>query len=176
MEKNLLLGDNWKDNLAAVYEHIKNDCALSDYELKHGKYTRGIIVADDETGEMLTSVKEALKYDELAADGKVNEITVDEQWPLGSTEKCWAKLLAEARKINHGLLVVNVNDIRIFNKHTWSIKQLAKQEDDFTFNEYVLLVIKDIPWTKVKEYAKKHNEGQFDAMMDVYRRIRPDKG
>ena len=174
MEKNLLLGDNWKDNLAAVYEHIKNDCDPADR--KHGWNRRGIIVADDETGEMLTLVKEALKYDELAAAGKVNEITVDEQWPLGSTEKCWAKLLAEARKINHGLLVVNVNDIRIFNKHTWSIKQLAKQEDDSTFNEYVLLVIKDIPWTKVKEYAKKHNEGQFDAMMDVYRRIRPDKG
>ena len=86
------------------------------------------------------------------------------------------KLLTEGWKINHGLLVVNVSDIRIFNKHTWSIKQLAKQEDDFTFNEYVLLVIKDIPWTKVKEYAKKHDEGQFDDMMDVYRRIRPDKG
>ena len=174
MEKNLLLDDYWKDTLAAVYEHIKHDCDPDDYD--HGWNRRGIIVADDETGEMLTLVKEALKYDELAAAGKVNEITVDEQWPLGSTEKCWAKLLTEARKINHGLLVVNVNDIRIFNKHTWSIKQLAKQEDDFTFNEYVLLVIKDIPWTKVKEYAKKHNEGQFDAMMDVYRRIRPDKG
>ena len=174
MEKNLLLDEYWTDIFKSVYEHIKLDCDPEDYD--NGWSRRGLIVADDETGEMLTSVKEALKYDELAADGKVNEITVDEQWPLGSTEKCWAKLLAEARKINHGLLVVNVNDIRIFNKHTWSIKQLAKQEDDSTFNEYVLLVIKDIPWTKVKEYAKKHNEGQFDAMMDVYRRIRPDKG
>ena len=172
MEKNLLLDDYWKDTLAAVYEHIKNDCDPDDYD--HWN-RRGIIVADDETGEMLTLVKEALKYDELAAAGKVNEITVDEQWPLGSTEKCWAKLLAEARKINHGLLVVNVNDIRIFNKHTWSIKQLAKQEDDSTFNEYVLLVIKDIPWTKVKDYAKKHNKGQFDAMMQFYNRIRPDE-
>ena len=173
MEKNLLLDEYWTDALEAVCEHIKHNCDPDHYCWWP---KRGLIVADDETGEMLTLVKEALKYDELAADGKVNEITVDEQWPLGSTEKCWAKLLAEARKINHGLLVVNVNDIRIFNKHTWSIKQLAKQEDDFTFNEYVLLVIKDIPWTKVKEYAKKHNEGQFDAMMDVYRRIRPDKG
>ena len=172
MEKNLLLDDYWKDTLAAVYEHIKNDCDPDDYD--HWN-RRGIIVADDETGQMLTLVKEALKYDELAAAGKVNEITVDEQWPLGSTEKCWAKLLAEARKINHGLLVVNVNDIRIFNKHTWSIKQLAKQEDDYTFNEYVLLVIKDIPWTIVKDYAKKHNKGQFDAMMQFYNRIRPDE-
>ena len=170
MEKNLLLDDYWKDTLAAVYEHIKNDCDPDDYD--HWN-RRGIIVADDETGEMLTLVKEALKYDELAAAGKVNEITVDEHWPLGSKEKCRMKLLTEGWKINHGLLVVNVSDIRIFNKHTWSIKQLAKQEDDFTFNEYVLLVIKDIPWTKVKEYAKKHNEGQFDDMMDVYRRIRP---
>ena len=174
MEKNLLLADYWTNKLAAVYEHIKNDCDPDDYN--HGWNRRGIIVADDETGEMLTLVKEALKYDELAAAGKVNEITVDEQWPLGSKEKCRMKLLTEGWKINHGLLVVNVSDIRIFNKHTWSIKQLAKQEDDFTFNEYVLLVIKDIPWTKVKEYAMKHNEGQFDDMMDVYRRIRPDKG
>ena len=174
MEKNQLLGDNWKDKLAAVYEHIKNDCDPDDYN--HGWNRRGIIVADDETGEMLTLVKEALKYDELAAAGKVNEITVDEQWPLGSTEKCWAKLLTEARKINHGLLVVNVNDIRIFNKHTWSIKQLAKQEaEDLKFNEYVLLVIKDIPWTKVRDYAEKHDEGEFDAMMQFYRRIRPDE-
>ena len=32
---------------------------------------RGIIVADDKTGELLASVKEALKYDELDAAGKV---------------------------------------------------------------------------------------------------------
>lgn len=174
MEKNLLLNDYWKDKLAAVYEHIKNDCDPDDYN--HGWNRRGIIVADDETGEMLTLVKEALKYDELAAAGKVNEITLDEHWPLGSFDKCWTKLLTEARKINHGLLVVNVNDIRIFNKHTWSIKQLAKQEaEDLKFNEYVLLIIKDIPWTKVRDYAEKHDEGEFDAMMQFYRRIRPDE-
>jgi hypothetical protein len=93
-------------------------------------------------------------------------------WPLNSFDKCWQKLLAEARKINHGLLVVNVNDIRIF-KHSWCIKQLAKQEAwDLEFNEYVLLVINDTPWTKVKDYANKYNKGQFDAMMQFYSRIR----
>ena len=75
--------------------------------------------------------------------------------------------------INHGFLVVNVNDIRIF-KHSWCIKQLAKQEAwDLEFNEYVLLVIKDTPWIKVKDYATKHNEREFAAMMQFYNRIRP---
>ena len=40
--------------------------------------------ADDETGELLALVKEALKYEELYAEGKVNEITVDKHWPLDS--------------------------------------------------------------------------------------------
>ena len=173
MEKNLLLADYWKNKLAAVYEHIKNDCDPADR--KHGWNRRGIIVADDETGELLASVKEALKYEELVAAEKVNEIIVDEHWPLNSSDKCCQKLLAEARRINHGLLVVNVNDIRIF-KHSRCIKQLAKQEArDLEFNEYVLLVIKDIPWTKVRDYAEKHDEGEFDAMMQFYRRIRPDE-
>jgi hypothetical protein len=166
----LLLNDDWKEDLAAVYEHIKHDCAPDDYD--NGYNRKGIIVADDETGELLTIVKEALKYDELDAAEKVNEITVDEHWPLNSLDRCWNMLLAEARRINHGLLVINVNDIRIF-KHSWCIKQLAKQEaHDLKFNEYVLLVIKDISWTKVKEYANKYNKGQFDAMMQFYSRIR----
>ena len=136
---------------------------------------RGLIVADDETGELLTSVKEALKDEELVAAEKVNEIIVDEHWPLNRFDKCWQKLIAEARRINHGLLVVNVNDIRIF-KHSWCIKQLAKQEArDLKFNGYVLLVIKDIPWTKVKDYATKHNEGEFAAMMQFYNRIRSNE-
>ena len=151
-----------------MYEHIKHDC---DPEY-NGLSPRGLIVVDDETGELLASVKEALKYKELVEAEKVNEIIVDEHWPLNNFDKCWQMLLAEARRINHGLLVVNVNDIRIF-KHSWCIKQLAKQEAwDLGFNEYVLLVI-NTPWTKVKDYANKHSAGEFDAMMDFYDRIRP---
>ena len=176
MEKNQLLNDNWKRKLAAVYEHIKHDCDPDDYD--NGYNRKGIIIADDETSELLTLVKETLKYDELEVAGKVNEITVDEHWPLNSFDKCWNMLLAEARKINHDLLVINVNDIRIF-KHCWCIKKLAKQEDkgdqDLKFNGYVLLVIKDISWAKVREYANKHNKGQFDAMMDFYFRIKQDE-
>ena len=171
MEKNLLLEKFWTNLCESVYEHIMHDCDPKDYE--NGWGPRGLIVADDETGELLASVKEALKYEELVASEKVNEIIVDEQWPLNSFDKCWQKLLAEARRINHGLLVVNVNDIRIF-KHSWCIKQLAKQEACYLeFNEYVLLVINDIPWTKVKDYAKKHNNaGEFNAMMHFYSYIR----
>ena len=165
---NLLLSDFGKDYLEEVYEHIKRDC-----DPEYRSWVRnGIIIANDETGELLTLVKEALKYDELDAAQKVNEITVDEHWPLNSFDKCWNMLLAEARRINHGLLVINVKDIRIF-KHSWCIKQLAKQEaHDLKFNEYVLLVIKDIPWTKVIEYANRHSQGEFNAMMQFYSRIR----
>lgn len=164
IEKGTKLDDYWKDQLAEVYEHIKRDCAPGDYDWNR----RGIIVADDETGELLALVKGALKYEELYAAGKVNEITVDKHWPLDSFDECWKMLLSEARRINHGLLVVNVNDIRIFD-HCWCIKQLAKQEDPaLKFNEYVLLVIKDIPWTQVKEYANEHDKGEFDAMMDCF--------
>ena len=158
------IDDYWKVQLAEVYEHIKRDCAPGDYDWNR----IGIIVADDETGELLSLVKGALKYEELDAAGKVNEITVDKHWPLESFDECWNMLLSEARRVNHGLLVVNVNDIRILD-HCWSIKQLAKQEDpSLKFNEYVLLVIKDIPWAQVKEYANEHNEGEFRAMTDCF--------
>ena len=111
------IDDYWKVQLAEVYEHIKRDCAPGDYDWNR----RGIIVADDETGELLSLVKGALKYEELDAAGKVNEITVDKHWPLDSFDKCLNMLLSEARRVNHGLLVVNVNDIRIFD-HCWCIK------------------------------------------------------
>ena len=163
----ILLNDYLTTKFKAVYEHIKHDCDPEDYD--NGYNRRGFIVTDDENGELLISVKEALKYEELVAAEKVNEIIVDEHWPLNSSDKCWQKLQAEAQRINHGLLVINVNDIRIF-KHIQRIKWLAKQEDPF--NGYVLLVIKDIPWTKVKDYAKKYHPGEFDATMQFYCRIR----
>lgn len=169
----ILLDDYLTTKFKAIYEHIKHDCDPEDYD--NGYNRKGLIIADDKTGELLASVKEALNYEELVAAEKVNEIIVDEHWPLNNFDKCWQKLLTEARRINHGLLVVNVNDIRIF-KDCWCIKQLAKQEaSDLGFNEYVLLVINDIPWTKVKEYAMKHNSGEFDAMMQFYRRIKPNE-
>ena len=164
MEKIKQLNDYWTRELTEVNEHIMRDCAPGDYDWNR----RGIIVADDGTGELLSSVKEALGYEALDAAGKINEITIDQSWPLNSFDKCWDMLLTEARKSNHGLLVINVEDIRIFG-HCWCIKQLAKQEDPaLQFNEYVLLVINDIPWTQVKEYANEHNKGEFSAMMDCF--------
>lgn len=162
--KETKLDDYWLGQLAEVNSHIMRDCAPGDYDWNR----RGMIVADDKTGELLASVKEALKYDELDAAERINEITIDKSWPLNSFDKCWDRLLAEARRANLGLLVVNVNDIRIFD-HCWCIKQLAKQEDAaLKFNEYVILVIKDIPWSKIKEYASGHDKGEFDAMMDCF--------
>ena len=57
MGKDSVLDDYWTDQLAEVKEHIMRDCAPGDYDWNR----RGIIVADDKTGELLASVKEALK-------------------------------------------------------------------------------------------------------------------
>ena len=154
----------WKKILTGINAHIKLDC---DPENKDYCWIdKGIIVADDETGAKLAFVKEHLGFEELKKAGKVKEITVNK--PFKDFDSCWDKLLSAARSINLGLLVVNVNDIRIFD-HCWCIKQLAKQEDpDLKFNEYVLLVIKDIPWAQVKEYTNEHDKGEFDAMMDCF--------
>ena len=105
--------DYWKRTLAGINEHIKLDC---DRENKDYCWIRrGIIVAEDETGDKLAFVKEHIGFEELKKAGKINEITIDQSWPLNSFDKCWEMLLSEARRINHGLLVVNVNDIRIFD-------------------------------------------------------------
>ena len=159
----------WERILSGINAHIKLDCAPENNNFCW--INKGIIVADDETGEILEFVKERLDFDELKKAGKINEIIVDKDWPLDSFNECWNMLLAEARRINHGLLVINVNDIKFFD-HCWCIKQLAKQEDPaLRFNEYVLLVIEDIPWAQVKEYANEHDPGQFEAMLQFYRRV-----
>ncbi len=161
--------DYWKEKLTGINAHIKLDC---DPENKDYCWIRrGIIVVDDESGEKLAFVKEQLGVEELKRTGKVKEITVDKSWPLNNFDKCWDMLLAEARKSSHGLLVINVEDIKIFN-HCWCIKQLAKQEDPaLQFNEYVLLVIKGITWAQVKEFANERNKGEFEAMLQFYSRV-----
>ena len=154
----------WKTVLNGINAHIKLDCDLENKD--YCWIRRGIIVSDDESGENLAFVKDQLGIEDLKKAGRVKEITINK--PFKYFDKCWDTLLSAARRINHGLLVVNVNDIRVFN-HCWCIKQLAKQEDpSLKFNEYVLLVIKDIPWAQVKEYANEHNEGEFRAMMDCF--------
>ena len=39
------------------------------------------------------------------------------------------------------------------------------------FSGYVLIVLDGLKWTDVADYAKEHNAGQFDAMMQFYRFI-----
>lgn len=111
--------------------------------------------------------------------------------------EAWNELIAAAYKANHGLLVIHVSNIEIFS-HCWKLKQLAKQENDleawfpesssgitpvdcefineripekFLFDGNVLLVIEGIGWDRVKKYAKEHDSGEFDAMMQFYSRI-----
>lgn len=111
--------------------------------------------------------------------------------------EAWNELIAAAYKANHGLLVIHVSNIEIFS-HCWKLKQLAKQENDleawfpesssditpvdcefineripekFLFDGNVLLVIEGIGWDRLKKYAKEHDSGEFDAMMQFYSRI-----
>lgn len=114
-----------------------------------------------------------------------------------SGREAWNELIAAAYKANHGLLVIHVSNIEIFS-HCWKLKQLAKQEnaleawphesrsditpidrefineripETISFDGNVLMVIEGIAWDRVKKYAKEHDSGQFDAMMQFYSRI-----
>ena len=139
---------------------------------------KGIIVTDD--GIHLDSyfAKEHLKYDVLKQNGKVNEITIDNSWPInneveGEEPALWKRLKAEASKVKQGLLVINVCDINMF-KHCWELKQLVKQEK-LDFGGYVLLVIKDMDWEKeVREFVHKpedDNSCEFKIMMQEFYKL-----
>lgn len=124
----------WSLRLSEINSHIMRDCAPGEYDWNR----KGLIVADDESGEVLDFVKKNLKYDELKKAGKVNEINVDEtcaSWFIESEahkDNCykefWNNLVVAAYKANHGLLVINISNMDAF-KHCWHLKKLAKQED-----------------------------------------------
>jgi len=139
---------------------------------------KGIIVTDDCIHLDSNFAKEHLKYDELKRNGKVNEITIDSSWPLnneveGEEPALWKRLKAEASKVKQGLLVINVCDINLF-RHSWELKQLAKQEK-LDFSGYVLLVLKDMDWEKeVREFVHKpedENSDEFKVMMQQWYKL-----
>ena len=142
-------------------------------------YRKGIIVTDDGIHLDSNFAKEHLKYDVLMLNGKVNEITIDSSWPLnnevdGDEYALWKRLVAEAGKVKHGLLIINICDINMF-KHCWDLKQLAKQEK-LDFRGFVLIVIKDMDWEKdVKKFIEAledDNRIHFKLMMqDFYQLI-----
>ena len=136
---------------------------------------KGVIVTDDGIHLDSNFAKEHLKYDELKANGKVNEITIDSSWSLnneveGEVHALWERLVDEAGKVKQGLLVINVRDINLF-KHCWDLKQLAKQEK-LDFGGYVLLVIKDMDWEKdvrkFIEILEDSNNNEFRTMMNEF--------
>lgn len=133
---------------------------------------KGVIVTDDGIHLDSNFAKEHLKYDELKASRKVNEITIDSSWPLnnevdGAETALWKRLKSEAGKVKQGLLVINVCNINLF-KHCWELKQLVKQEK-FDFGGYVLLVTKGMDWEKdVRKFIEKledSNSTEFKDMM-----------
>ena len=136
---------------------------------------KGVIVTDDGIHLNSDFAKEHLKYDELKACGKVNEITIDSSCPLnnevdGEEPALWKKLKSDAGKVKLGLLVINVCDINLF-KHCWELKQLVKQEK-LDFGGYVLLVLKDMDWEKdIREFVHKKeggNSSEFKVMMQEF--------
>lgn len=214
----------YEEKFQWISEHIQLNCNPNNKD--YAGINKGHIIVDDENGVKLALVKKWLNYNNLSTLGKVHEITIDKSWDtfFRRTEahknnhylECWNKLVTAAYKANHGLLVINISNIKIF-EHCWHLKQLAKQEremplwpkysydfdnytqvnikefrDDtekeyggrltpeqlveliegFMFDGYVLLILDGIKWDEVKEYVKKHLEsGEFDAMMQFYRRI-----
>ena len=135
---------------------------------------KGVIVTDDGIHLDSTFAKEHLKYDVLKKTGKVNEITIDNSWPLVDKPALWSKLVAEAEKVKQGLLVINICDINLF-KHCYVLKQLVKQEK-LDFGGFVLLVLKDMDWEKeVKKFIEDLNDDnrmEFKLMMqDFYQLI-----
>ena len=141
-------------------------------------FRKGVIVTNDGIHLDSNFAKEHLKYDELKRNGKVNEITIDNSWPLnneldGEEYSLWKRLVVEAEKVKRGLLVINVHDINIF-KHCWDLKQLVKQEK-LDFGGYVLLVIKDMDWEKeIREFVHKpedDNSCEFKIMMQEFYKL-----
>lgn len=123
--------DFWKEELAGVYGHIMHDCVQSEYS----GFNKGMIVANDETGELLSFVKKHLQYEALTKAGKVTELNIDESWSSDLTKSenndnaraAWNKMVAAAYQANHGLLILNITNIKLFAL-CWHIKKLAKQE------------------------------------------------
>lgn len=157
---------DWEEILSAIGEHIDLDCDPNNHD--YAWMRKGLIIADDEEGQMLPFVKEHLKYDALKADGKVMEITIDDEWPLDSLNQCWNRLYGAANKVQNGLLIIHICDVKIFS-HCWCLMQLAKQESDqLKFKGYVLLSIEGIPWSFAEELANEDNPGKLEAMMQFF--------
>ena len=118
--------------------------------------------------------------------------------------EAWNELVAAAYKANHGLLVITISNTKFFGQ-CWKLKHLIKHyEDDLAlepiepvsrekiapidlefikgnvplevmFDGNVLLVVKDLSWEEVKNYAKRHDEHQFKDMFQFYSLIKWDE-
>lgn len=162
------LDEIWKDDLSNIYKNLCN------HENRRMSFRRGIVVADDEFGDLLNDVNSILHFEQIKQLGYYNEITIDKHWPFNDDDLFRGKLIEEAERTNGGLLRINITDKRVFDEfHCKIIKELSKrEEDDFNLDIYVLLVIKGLTWKEVEDYAAKHSMGQFNDMMSQwYRRI-----
>lgn len=191
------------DYILINYQREIDENDYRDYDY-HSLVKKGYIIADDESGAVLNLVKKSLKYDTLKTAGKLCEITVDKTWDSALRKKddmqgreFWNELVAAAYKANHGLLVINVSNIKVFGQCR-KLMFLAKQEVplvpwapvspkkaapiDYEFNKgivpsevnfdgNVLIVVKDMSWDEVNAYVRKgekYNENMFEYMMRFF--------
>lgn len=185
-----------QEELNDIREHIELDCVPDD---DYNWIKKGIIIEDDKAHKMSDFVKKHIGYYDLKNKRKVTEISIDESWdplmgastddPDGDGRELWNRLVRVAHAANHGLLVINISNIKVFG-HCWKLKQLAKQEAKrplelwpgpkdkfegsstrFNFNGYVLIVLQGITFSAAAKYAAQENNlSEYNAMMAYYTR------
>lgn len=185
----ILNPDGMTEDYKHYYQGLNKGCIVADDD-------SGEVLDFVKKSLQYDKLKAAGKIEEITIDDSWSHALRKKEQMSG--REAWNELVASAYKANLGLLVITIKNIEIF-KHCWKLKQLAKQEADleawppesrkditpvdrefikkniperFSFDGNVLLVIDGIGWTRVCEYAKKHNNGEFDAMMQFYRRVR----
>lgn len=184
-----------QSELDDIKQDIANDC-VRNIECKW--LNKGVIIEDDDNHNIVNLAKVYVGYDELKSKGKVKEITIDESCDrlMHASEddpdcrKLWNWLVRAAYAANHGLLVINISNIKVFG-HCWKLEQLAKQEkplylwpgpdDDFfgynaprfNFHGYVLILLRNITFAEAAKYAEHEiNLSMYKAMMEYYSRYR----
>ena len=176
----------FRELLDSIREHIDLQCVP---DANYNFIDKGVIIQEDNDHNNWNFVKECLGYDELVKNGKVIELSIDETWNSSMKETAknpdardfWNKLVKGAYKANHGLLVININNIMAFG-HCWKLKQLVKQQaplelwpaahdrieewkTQFNFDGYVIMILNGFSLQDARKYADQRiNASEFDAL------------
>lgn len=176
----------FRELLDSIREHIDNQCVP---DANYNFIDKGVIIQEDNGHDNWNFVKECLGYDELMKNGKIVELSIDETWNSSMKETAknpdardfWNKLVMGAYKANHGLLVININNIKAFG-HCWKLRQLVKQETplelwpeahdrivewktQFNFDGYVIMILNGFSLQDARKFADQRiNASEFDTL------------